>query len=65
MRLYLGLDIMTALSNDIAQVEIHYLPHYDLIKLHGITRIFLWQRVPLHLAFYSSCMNAVSDVTGM
>lgn len=40
MRLYLGLDSMTALSNEIAKVEIHYLPHYDLIKLHKMILIF-------------------------
>lgn len=36
MRLYLGLDNVTALTNEIAKVKIHYLPHYDLIKLHRI-----------------------------
>lgn len=40
MRLYLGLDNMTALTNEIAKVEIHYLPHYDLIKLHRTVSIF-------------------------
>ena len=53
MRLYLGLDNMTALSNEIAKVKIHYLPHYDLIKLHEIILIFLTQRAPSYLAFFS------------
>lgn len=32
MRLYLGLDSGAAVSNEIAKVEIHYAPLYDLIK---------------------------------
>lgn len=51
MRLYLGLDNMTALSNEIAKVEIHYVPHYDLIKLHKMILIFLQQRARSYLAF--------------
>lgn len=51
MRLYLGLDNMGALSNEIAKVEIHYLPHYDLIKLRKIILIFPRQRAPSYLAF--------------
>lgn len=44
MRLYLELHNMTAMSNEIAKVGIHYMPHYDLFKLHGIILIFLRQR---------------------
>lgn len=51
MRLYLGLDNMTALSNEIAKVEIHYVLHYDLIKLHKMILIFLQQRTRSYLAF--------------
>lgn len=42
---------MTALSNEIDELEIHYLPHYDLIKLHKIIFIFVRQRAPSYLAF--------------
>lgn len=38
---------MTALSNEIAKVEIHYLSHYDLIKLHQIIFIFVTQRAAI------------------
>lgn len=62
MRLYLGPDNMTALSNEIAKVEIHYLPHYDLIKLHGIILIFLQQRAPSYLAFSPLSLNEVGSV---
>lgn len=41
MRLYLGLDNMTVVSNETAKVGIHYLLHYDLIKLHKIILIIL------------------------
>lgn len=41
MRLYLGLDSMTAMSDEIPKVEIYYVLHYDLIKLHKIILIFL------------------------
>lgn len=41
MRLYLGRDNMTALRNETAKLKIHYLLHYDLIKLHKIISIFL------------------------
>lgn len=41
MRLYLEPHNMTAMSNEIAKVGIHYLPRYDLFKLHGIILIFL------------------------
>lgn len=51
MRLYLGLDNMKPHSNETATVEIHYLPHYDLIKLHKSILIFLQQRAPSYLAF--------------
>lgn len=51
MRLYLGLDNMTALSNEIGKVEIHYVLHYDLIKLHKMILIFLQQRARSYLAF--------------
>ena len=63
MRLYLGPDNMTALSNEIAKVEIHYLPHYDLIKLHRIILIFLQQRAPSYLAFSPLSLNEVGSVT--
>lgn len=59
MRLYLGLDNTTALSNEIAKVEIHYLPHYDLIKLHKIIFIFLGQRTPSYLAFSTLSLHEV------
>lgn len=36
MKLYLGLDSMTAMSDEIPKVEVHYGLHYDLIKLHKI-----------------------------
>lgn len=51
MRLYLGLDNMTSMSNETAKVKIHYLPHYDLIKLHGIIFIFLSHGAPSYVAF--------------
>lgn len=51
MRLYLGLDNMTALSNEIVREEIHYPPHYDLIKPHKFILIFPPQRFPSYLAF--------------
>lgn len=51
MRLYLGADNMTPMSNGTAKVKIHYLPHYDLIKLHRIIFIFLSQRAPSYVAF--------------
>ena len=51
MRLYLGLDNMTARSNETAKVEIYYLPDYDLIKLHKTMFIWLQQRAPPYLAF--------------
>lgn len=41
MRLYLGLDSMTAMSDEIPKVKDHYVPHYDLIKPHKIILIFL------------------------
>lgn len=47
MRLYLGLDSMTAMSDEIPKVGIHYVPHYDLIKLHKIISIFPPARGPL------------------
>lgn len=59
MRLYLGLDNMTALSNEIGKVEIHYLPHYDLIKLHKMILILLRQRAPSYLAFSSLSLQEV------
>ncbi len=62
MRLYLGLDNMPALSNEIVKVEIHYLPHYDLIKLHKMLLILLQQRAPSYLAF-SSLSLEVGGVT--
>ncbi len=63
MRLYLGLDNMTALSNEIVKVEIHYLPHYDLIKLLEIILIFLQQRAPSYLAFSPMSLHEVGSVT--
>lgn len=36
MKLYSGLDSMTAMSDEIPKVEVHYVLHYDLIKLHKI-----------------------------
>lgn len=51
MRLYLGLGSMTAVSDKILEVEIHYVLHYDLIKLHKIILIFFPARGPfLYLA---------------
>lgn len=47
MRLYLGLDSMTAMSDEMPKVEVHYVLHYDLIKLHKIILIFLQQGTPL------------------
>lgn len=47
MRLYLGLDSMTAMSDEIPKVEIYYVLHYDLIKLHKIILIFLQRGAPL------------------
>lgn len=51
MRLYLGLDNTAALSNEIAKVEIHYVPLYDLIKRHKMILIFPRQRARSYLAF--------------
>lgn len=59
MRLYLGLDSMTALSNEIAKVEIHYLPHYDLIKLHKMILIFPRQRAHSYAAFSPLSLHEV------
>lgn len=47
MRLYLGLDSMTAMSDEIPKVDIYYVLHYDLIKLHKIILIFLQWGAPL------------------
>lgn len=47
MRLYLGHDSMTAMSDEIPKVEVHYVLHYDLIKLHKIILICLQQGTPL------------------
>lgn len=59
MRLYLGLDNMTAQSNEIVKVEIYYLPHYDLIKLHKMMLIFVQQRTPSYLAFSPLSLHEV------
>lgn len=61
MRLYLGLDNMTALSNEIVKVGIHYLLHQDLIKLHKMTLIFLEQRASL---FPGLSPVGLQEVTG-
>lgn len=47
MRLYLGLDSMTVMSDEIPKVEVHYVLLYDLIKLHKIILIFLQRGTPL------------------
>lgn len=47
----MGRDNMTALRNETAKVKIHYLLHYDLIKLHKIISISLRYRAALCLVF--------------
>lgn len=44
MKLYLELDNMTGLSNEIEKVVIHYVPQYDLIKPHKMILISLQQK---------------------
>lgn len=63
MSLYLELDNMTALSNEIAKVEIHYLPHYDLIELHKMILIPVLQRAHSYQAFSSLSLQEVCSVT--
>lgn len=47
MRLYLVLDSSPAVSNEIAKVEIHYVPLYDLIKEAQNDINFLPTKAPL------------------
>lgn len=63
MRLYLGLDNMTALSNEIAKVEIHYLQHYDLIKPHKIILIFFSNKELLNIWPFPMSLHELSGVT--
>ena len=62
MRLYLGLDSMTARCNETAKVEIYYLPDYDLIKLDKMMLILLQQRAPSYLALSPLSLQEVSGV---
>lgn len=50
MRLYSGLDSMTAMSDEIQKVKVHYVLHYDLIKPQNYIN-FSPARAPLLLAF--------------
>lgn len=63
MRLYLGLDNITALSNEIAKVEIHYALHYDLIKPHKIILIFFSNKELLNIWPFPVSLHEVSSVT--
>lgn len=56
---------MTALSNEILKVGIHYLPHCNLFKVHRILLIFVWPSAPLYVAFSSSSIYKVRGHCGL
>lgn len=60
MRLYLGLDSGAAVSNEIAKVEIHYAPLYDLIKGGETILISFQQKSPFLSGLFPLSWREVS-----
>lgn len=61
MRLYLVLDSGPAVSNEIAKVEIHYVPLYDLIKGRKTILISFQQKPPFLSGLFPLSWQEVID----